>query len=345
MSKPVYYNFADDKASFPDAWLYVIYSGRGPGKTYSTLWDCINNDIKFGYIKRTMDDINLIMRPEFSPFKPINRDKGTDIQIENIGGGLTRIIDAAVEEKPVKGYALAMSAVHKYKGFDLSEIDELIFDEFIPQKSERVSRKEGELLLDLYMTISRDREARGRDPLKLILLANSTNLACPVLLTLGLVDVIADMQLNDDDTVYNADKGYFIRHIKHTPSVQDDTGIMRTMAGSAWAASTAGGNFAYNDFSAVRKMSIKGMFPVCGIQCAQDRYFIWRHKNTGVYYCCDVSTNNRIPWYNLDSEIESKAFYQQYAIDLRQKVIDGAMYFSRYSGYDIIANYTKKFGV
>lgn len=345
MSSIKYYNFAEDKAAFPDAWLYIIYSGRGPGKTYSTLWDCISNDIKFGYIKRTMDDINLIQKPDFSPFKPINRDKGTDIQIENIGGGLTRIIDAAQEEKPLKGYALAMSAVHKYKGFDLSEIDELIFDEFIPQKSERVSRKEGELLLDLYMTIARDREARGKQPLKLILLANSTNLACPVLLTLGLVDKIAEMQLNDEDTIYNGEKGYFIRHIKDTPSVTSDSGIMRTMAGSIWAEATESGNFAYNDFSAVRKMSIKGMYPVCQFQTGVDSYCVWRHKNSGLYYCCQTWTNNRIPCYNLDSEIEAKAFYRAYVIDFQTEIIDGNMYFAFYSAYDMIANFTKRYNV
>ena len=340
-----YYDFAEDKKLFPDAWLYIIYSGRGPGKTYSTLWDCLNNHIMFGYIKRTMDDIGLIMQNEFSPFKPINRDKGTQIESSSIGGGLSKFVDGASEEKETVGYALAMSAIHKYKGFDLSDVDELIFDEFIPQKSERVNRKEGELLLDLYLTISRDRIRRGKPELKLVLLANSTNLACPVLLTLGLVDRIAQMQQDDVDYLYDGDKRIFIRHIKNTPSVTDDMGIMQTMAGSLWAAATIGGNFAYNDFSAVRQMSIKGMYPVCMIRTGQDRYVFWRHKNSGVYYCCSTLTNTAIPCYNLDSEIEARSFYQAYAIDFAQAVIDGKMYFSQYSGYDIIANYSKKFDV
>lgn len=340
-----YYDFAADKAAFPDAWLYVVYSGRGPGKTYSTLWDCIKNDIKFGYIKRTQDDIALIQKPEFSPFKPINRDKGTDIQIESIGGGLTKIVDAAQDDKPVCGYAMAMSAVHKYKGFDLSEIDELIFDEFIPQKSERVNRREGELLLDLYMTISRDRVQRGRSELKLILLANSTQLACPVLLTLGLVDRIAQMQQDDDDYIYDADQGIFIRHVKHTPAVDEDMGIMRTMAGSIWADSNASGNFAYNDFSAVQRRSLKGSYPVCGFTTGRDKYIVWRNKSTGIYYCCGSNTNNDIPWYNLDSEIDARGFYMSYGIDFKNAIINDKMFFSQYSGYDIIANFQKKFSV
>ena len=254
-----YYDFAEDKATFPDAWLYIIYSGRGPGKTYSTLWDCVSNHITFGYIKRTIDDISLIAKPEFSPFKPINRDKGTNITSESIGGGLNRFVSITEgKEKESVGYAIAMSAIHKYKGFDLSDVDELIFDEFIPQKSERVNRKEGELLLDLYLTISRDRVQRGKPELKLVMLANSTNLACPALLTLGLVDRIAEMQINGDDFIYDGDKRISIRHIKNTPSVNNDMGIMHTMAGSIWADANISGSFAYNDFSAVRKMSIKG---------------------------------------------------------------------------------------
>lgn len=345
MDQIKYYDFAEDKAAYPDAWLYVVYSGRGPGKTYSALWDCISNNVKFGYIKRTMDDIALISKDEFSPFKPINRDKGTCIKGDPIGGGLIRFYNKVGEDKNDIGYGLAMSAIHKFKGFDISDIDELIFDEFIPQKSERVNRKEGELLLDLYMTISRDRIQRGKQELKLVMLANSTNLACPVLLTLGLVDIIADMQSNNMDILYLPDKRVMIHHIRYTPSISENMGIIQTMAGSLWADASISGNFAYNDFSAVRKMSIKGMFPVCAFKAGQQMYTVWRNKNNGIYYCTGSKTNNKIPVYNLDSEIDAKAFYLNYGIDLASEVIDGNMFFSVYSAYDIISNFPKKFNL
>ena len=51
------------------------------------------------------------------------------------------------------------------KGFDLSECDYLIFDEFIPKRHERLNRNEGDQLMDIYMTVSRDRVQRGRGEL------------------------------------------------------------------------------------------------------------------------------------------------------------------------------------
>ena len=32
-----YYYFPDDLERYPDAWCYIVWSRRGPGKTYSAL--------------------------------------------------------------------------------------------------------------------------------------------------------------------------------------------------------------------------------------------------------------------------------------------------------------------
>ena len=37
MKKMTYYDIRNDLKRFPDAWCYLIWSSRGPGKTYSTL--------------------------------------------------------------------------------------------------------------------------------------------------------------------------------------------------------------------------------------------------------------------------------------------------------------------
>ena len=44
-----YYHFEDDLQKFPDAWLFAVWSKRGPGKTYSSLWYAYDNKIKFTY--------------------------------------------------------------------------------------------------------------------------------------------------------------------------------------------------------------------------------------------------------------------------------------------------------
>ena len=56
-TKKNYYNFDDDEALYPLAWLYAVYSARGAGKTYGFLKGRIEKKQKFLYLKRTQIDI------------------------------------------------------------------------------------------------------------------------------------------------------------------------------------------------------------------------------------------------------------------------------------------------
>ena len=55
-----YYHFAKDLEDYPEAGMYVVWSRRGPGKTYSFLRYCIDHDEFFIYMKRTNDDVELL---------------------------------------------------------------------------------------------------------------------------------------------------------------------------------------------------------------------------------------------------------------------------------------------
>ena len=331
-----YYNIEDDIKSFPDAWLYEAHSARGTGKTYSALKYCYENNIKLLYLKRTQIDIDLISNNDFSPYKPINRDIGTEITFTKVYEG----ISAITEHERVLGYAMALSSIHKYKGFDLSDIDIMILDEFIPQLSERVNRKEGELLLDLYMTVSRDREARGRDPLKLVLFANATELYCPITDTLQIVDELSELNANDDiEYKYLEDRGIMLHKIRTEPE-QINTAIFKGMSNTRWAKMAFGGEFAYNDFSRVKKVPLKNM--VCHIEILYNNrhYYIYQHKNNGLYYMCKTR-GEAIEYYDMDIEADQRRFYLTWAIMLKNEISDGNMFFDSYSAYNLIYNFTK----
>ena len=110
------------------------------------------------------------------------------------------------------GYALALSAAEDVKGFDLSEVDFMIFDEFIPKPYQIVKRTEGDALLDIYMTLTRDRIERGRKELKLICLANATNINNPTFDILDVIDTAADMDLYDKEYVYQIEERKILLH-------------------------------------------------------------------------------------------------------------------------------------
>lgn len=350
-----YYHFEDDLKKYPGAWCFVVWSARGKGKTYSGLKYSLENDIPIIYMKRTIEDVSLICSAnnygfDPSPYVPINRDCGYNIKarsIENGIGGFWKMNNEGEPEGLPVSYCLAMSAVKKFKGFDFSRCDWVIFDEFIPQLGERISRKEGELLLDLYMTIARDRQKRGREPLKLILFANAEEISTPVTNTLEIVDIMADLNASGQTHYFDEDRGILLHHITSDEfplQDQEKDGIYNAMIGTAWGQKSFEGSFSNNDFTNVKQMSIKGMAPFIHIKYKTHDYYIYMKKDNGFYYMCS-SRGSCLFDYDLNRENDQKKFWIEHQADLRNACIDGNMKFQKYTMYDLIVNFKKFFNI
>lgn len=351
-----YYHFSQDLYEYPDAWCYVVYSQRGPGKTYSALRYFLGKGETIAYMKRTNDDVDIIcandsdMFYDLSPYKDINRDFNTDIQGKVIKKGLGGFWVSDESGKPAGApvsYAVSLNAVAKYKGLGLSECTAVLLDEFIPQKGEIVRRAEGELLLDFYMTVRRDRIKRGKPDLKLILFANGVNIYTPVTDTLEIIDDMADMEASRQRYKYLDDRGILLHHIYPEDvsgaELEENSGISRAMKDTQWGRVSLGGELAFNDFSNVGMRSIKRMRPMVEIIYKRQNYYIYAGED-GTYYCCK-SRGNCLYKYDLQYENDQKAFYSRWCIDLRASCIDGMMKFSHYTMYDLIVNYKKHFTI
>lgn len=354
MKNDLYYHFEDDLNAYPDAWCFVVWSARGKGKTYSALRYSYENNIPIVYMKRTIEDVQLICNSNAygfdpSPYVPINRDLGYNIHaktIENGIGGFWAYDDGEPSGLPV-AYCLAESAIKKFKGFDFSRCDWIVFDEFIPQLGERISRKEGELLLDLYMTIARDRQKRGKRPLKLILFANAEEISTPITNTLEIVDVMADLNASGQTHFYDDSRGILLHHItsEEFPLQESEKeGIYEAMKNTAWGAKSFEGSFSNNDFSNVKQMSIKGMMPFIHLHVNTHDYYIYLHKNTGQYYMC-TSKGSCMFDYDLNKENGQKKFWIEHQADLRDACIEDKMKFQKYSMYDLIMNFKKFYNI
>lgn len=347
-----YYHFCDDLLKYPNAWCHVVWSSRGRGKTYSGLSYSYCNHIPIAYMKRTKNDIDLICNEnninfDASPYAPINRDYGTNIKAKIITNGIGGFYDNDIDDqkviKPVS-YALALSAAKSIKGFDLSVCDWIIFDEFIPQAGEVVRRAEGEMILDLYMTIRRDREQRGRDPLKLVLFANSEDISTPITNTLEIVDSMAEMNASGELIRFDQERGILLHHVTGDPAEKETGSIFAAMKNTKWGKKTFGGEFSHNDFSCVHPMSIKGMRGYIHIRHDLKDFYIYQRARDGVYYMCD-SKASCIRSYDLSREVEARRFYIEDGIDLFNDCIDGRMFFQKYSMYDLIMNYKRFYDV
>lgn len=340
-----YYHFCDDLNKYSDAWCYVVWSPRGVGKTYSALSYSLCKCIIPVYIKRTKNDVNMICNEnkvgfDASPYVPINRDYGTDVKAKRLEDGIGAFYYKD-DAKPVS-YVVALSAAKSLKGFDLSEADWMLFDEFIPQAGEVVRHTEGEQILDLYLTIRRDREKRGRDPLRMILFANAENIATPITNTLEIVDVMADMNIKHTEYDYNAERGILLHRIPATDEQEESGGIYKAMGKTAWGRKAFGGEFSNNDFSCVKQISLKGFVPVCKYTYKQDDHFIYRRNADGAYYVCNSAAHG-VQAYDLNRETEQLRFRYDIVVDLMEMCIEGKAYFQYYSMYDLFFNYSKYF--
>lgn len=345
-----YYDIKDDLQKYPEAVVVVAYSRRGVGKTYSALKACIEDHFPIVYIKRTIEDINLICSAnssfDTSPFKPLNRDLGTNIKPKKIANGIGAFYHMDDNGEPVGEvccYAIALSAIKNVKGIDLSDCRWVVFDEFIPQISEtRVLSTEGEALLDVYATVARDREKRGKEPLKLLLFANAEMLYCPVIEELSIMDDLARLAVSNDSYRWIEDRRILIHHVNEIELEEEEkNGIYQVMKGSRWWKKSFGGEFSKTDFSNVSPKVLKHYSPIARFKW-KDRFF-YIYQNNRDFYICSNQSNRKVPTYDLDLDNDVRLYYAKICFDIQEACMNGHVKFSDYSLYDLHMNYSKRF--
>lgn len=337
-----YYKISEDVEQYPDAWCYLTVGGRSTGKTYNALLDCLENNRTFFFVKRTIKDVeNLCKREKLNPFRAINRDTGRDIKLVPEADGFGYFID---ENEDVIGYVGALTGIGKFTGFDLYDVEWVIFDEYIPRKWDRFLYAEGQMLLDLYMTVSRDRELKGRKALKLICLANSTTLSNPVNDALAVTDTMADMMADDTEIRYIKDREIVIHILKHSEVSEElkKTAFYKGVAGTKFGSMAFDNTFANDDFSQVNTTSLKGYKCKCKFVYQNNLYYIYKK---GSQYYVTKSQGMAKKSYDLDSAIDQSTFYYDFGLDIRCALLEHKAVFESFSVYDLIINYKKHFKI
>lgn len=248
-------------------WIYdrglpwqAITGGRGTGKTFGALQMVVDRGIKFIYLRRQQTQTDLINRPEFNPFKSLNAARGWSIgsaPLTKYNAGFYRMIETDAgklqPEGPPLGYTGALSTFANLRGFDASDVELLIYDEFIPERHERPLKHEFDALANAYETINRNRELQGRPPLRLLMLSNANTIGNPIYIGLDLVKRAARMVKTGTELWEDPARGLGLYMLQHSAisEAKADTALYRITEGSSYA-----GMALDNDFTADRSSTV-----------------------------------------------------------------------------------------
>lgn len=173
---------------YPECRFIMAITGpRGTGKTYGLLKYVIENDIRFIYMRRLKAQLdNVSGGAENNPFKAYNTDAGRNIVPEKKSGAC-RFVEVLEDSdgnkfKNVFGYGVALSTVATIRGSDFSDIDCIVFDEYIAMTNEKPIKDEVQAFMNFLETVNRNRELTGKQPVKVFMLGNANRLMNPYFL-------------------------------------------------------------------------------------------------------------------------------------------------------------------
>ena len=276
-----------------------ICGGRGIGKTFGGLeYVRYGTPTKFLLMRRTQQQIDLLRKSAFNPFKPVDalHDSLTAVKSD---GKLAlfyagNVVDGNVEPVgPVLGYACALSTIHNVRGVDLSDVDLLIYDEFIPEAHERPIKAEYDALLNALETIGRNRELQGRPPLKMIAFSNSNKLGNPYFIGLGIMRQVDKMLKQRRPIWEDTDRGLMVCILPDSPISRKkaDTALYR-LAGddSAFGRMSLGNEFVGDECSNPGTAPLAELRPVAAI----GELCFYEHKHTKNLYCNDHKSGSPV---------------------------------------------------
>lgn len=290
--------YADMKKimALPYPFIFVV-GGRGTGKTYGACEELLDlpESEKFLFMRRTGDEAELIASTDFSPFNPVINDNPDKYEPMYTGAiqhvkGITAAWKGEPDDKGVikpvgapRGYFGALTTIYKTRGFSMEDVTVVLYDEFIPEKHVHAIRNEGECFLNAVETISRNRELRGRKPLKVICLSNANKLASPIFVSLGIMENVEKMVMRNQSQCFLPERGIAVIRLQ-------DSKISQAKANTALYKAANSPDFVNmalkNDFDSSTNLYIKRE-PIDEFKLlasVDDDVYIYRHKSEARYY-------------------------------------------------------------
>lgn len=262
----------------PNIFKFII-GGRGSGKTYGAIKWALDNGKTMMFMRRTQTQIDLIRNDAFSPFAAVDRN----IIVRNINKNLAGLYRE--EAGAPFGYMCALSTISNIRGFDASEVDLIIYDEFIGEAHERSIKHEGEAFLNAYETINRNRELQGKEAVKVLALANSNQLANPVFVELNLVSPVEKMLKTGNSVYKNFQRNVSVYMINSSPVLdrKRETALYQLSGDSDFTKMALKNRFTTEEMDHIQPQDLRQFKLVCEV----GEICIYKHKSLKTYYVTD----------------------------------------------------------
>ena len=277
---PSGFNFIDipSKIKSVDAFLYIFIGGRGVGKTYSTLKNVYETKTKFFYLRRTQTEIDNSCNDDGNPFKKINSDLNYNVKLKK-SKDIVRIFD----EEGVVGYASSLSTFGNLRGADYSDVDIIIFDEFISTSSRKTLKNEFNLLMNAIETINRNRELMGGESIKVVLLSNSNTIDDDIIRALKLGDILMNLSKVGSGIHVDENRGLYMELIesdKNFKDMKNKTRLYKLTQGTSFHEMALKNEFTTDYFDDTKRMDFKELTPLFSF----NKIYFYKHKSKSLIY-------------------------------------------------------------
>lgn len=274
----------------PSPFIFCV-GARGTGKTFGSLQFCYQQGLKFIYLRSKDNVVKKLSNEMMNPFKPVNEELGIEVELNNKKTGGVPVFQERVEDQiKVIGYMMPLSTFANFRGFDLSDIDVIIYDEFIPEAGERPVKDQAATLFNMYETVNRNRELKGSAPVKLICLSNSNTIFNDIFLSLKLTRKVYSMMVKGQLYYRDIPRGISLFNIQHSPISQKkkETALYKLTIGSDFQEMALENRYSIQYENLIKSQNIQHYKPVvivgetCIYRNDQDLYYMTTFKK-GVF--------------------------------------------------------------
>lgn len=307
-----------------------LVGGRGTGKTYGALKYAIDNDLYFLFVKRTQADLDKLKVPQDNPIHDLNND-GYKIAIETMGKNFYFYHGTWDSDKGCyvgEGAPIGVSAcaTKSSRGRSFIDVDFVVYDEFIPEQSEKRIRGEANTTLNLFETVNRNRNIQGRAEPIYLMLANSMNLANALYEELNLIDVAEYMEEKRRAYHVIKERAMMMVHLYDSPisEKKKQGSLYRMTAGTKFYDMSIGNAFSFEEKGSIKKFPLSEFRAICNVAGLT----FLEHKNSPLIYVVDKIIKTKRVY--LDTEIELSRFRVENP-DFWSRYIFNEIYFNKYS--------------